>query len=133
MRLWKKTLAVAVLVPILVVSGYVIYLWATYIDEATVTGSAHGFTIGTSKREALDSVRRLGNYPHAVVYVSYGPRAGDHFTVDPASAHVEQLQEHEIWKVLLEGKGKFFNSVRLTFRDGELVEIYRHRQHFELP
>jgi hypothetical protein len=133
MRLWQKTLAIAVLVPAMVLAGYVTYLWATYIDETSVSGSAYGFTIGTSKQEALASVRRLTSYPHAVVHVSYGPRAGDHFSVAPVPANLDRLQEHDQWKVLLDGKDGFSNSVRLTFRDGELVEIYRHRKHFDLP
>ncbi len=133
MRLWQKMMAVAVLIPFLGVSGYATYLWATYIDETTVSGSAQGFTIGTSKQQVLASVRHLTSYPHAVVYVSYGHRAGDNFTVDPVSADLDLLREHDQWRVLLDGEGEFFNSVRLSFRDGELVEIHRHRQRFELP
>ncbi len=134
MRLWQKTLTIATLVPILVVAGYVAYFCATYIDETITSGTAYEFSIGTSKQVALTSVDRLSNYPNAVVYVSYGPRAGDNFTVAPVAAHIAQLQQHDQWDVLLDGDdGKFSNSVRLTFRDGKLTEIHRHRQHFELP
>lgn len=133
MRLRQKTLVAATLVPLLVVVGYLGYLWTTYIDETVTTGAAYGFTIGASKQETLAAASRLGNHPQAVVYVSYGPRAGDHFTIDPLPGHTWQLQDHDQWNVLLDGDGKFFNSVRLTFRNGELTEIHRHRQHFELP
>ena len=131
MRLWQKTLAIATLAPILAVAGYLAYLWATYIDETVTSGTAYGFAIGASKQESLTSANRIST--NAVVYVSYGPRAGDHFTVTPVPSHIEQLQQHDQWDVLLDGDGKFFNSVRLTFRNGELAEIHRHRQHFELP
>lgn len=133
MRLWQKTLVVAVLAPILAIAGYIGYLWATYLDETVTSGTAYGFTIGASKQETLRSASSLRSHPHAVVYVSYGPRAGDNFTIAPSPTHIEQLQGHDRWDVLLDGDGKFFNSARLTFRDGKLVEIHRHRQHFELP
>ena len=133
MRLWQKTLVVATLVPILAITGYFAYLWATYIDETITSGTAYGFTIGASKQEALTSAGRLNNYPQAVVYVTFGPKAGDNFTITPSPTHIGQLQEHEQWDVLLDGDGQFFDSVRLTFRDGKLAEIHRHRQYFEFP
>lgn len=133
MRLWQKTLAVSILAPILAIAGYVFYPWNTYVDETITAGAAYGFTIGNSKQEVLASVSRLNEHPHAVVYVSYGPKAGDNFTAIPSPTRLGQLQEHDQWSVLLDGGGKFSNSIRLTFRDGQLGEIYRHRQHFELP
>ena len=133
MRLWQKALAIAVLVPGLAIGGYVTYLWVTYIDETVTSGTAFGFTIGATKHEALASAGALTNHPDTVVYVSYGPRAGDNFTVPPSPTHIGQLQGHDRWQVLLDGDGNFFNSTRLIFRDGKLAEIHRHRQHFELP
>ena len=133
MRLWQKTLAVAVLAPVIAVAGYIGYLWVTYLDETITSGVAYGFTVGASKQETLGSASRLRDYPHAVVYVSYGPRAGDNFTIPPSRARIEHLEVHDQWDVLLDGNGKFFNSIRLTFKDGKLAEIYRHRKHFELP
>ncbi|MCL6711675.1 hypothetical protein M8R20_32305 [Pseudomonas sp. R2.Fl] len=128
-----KILTIAVLVPILAVAGYVGYLWATYLDETLVSGAAYGFTIGASKQEALAAARSLDDYPHAVLYISYGPRAGDHFSIAPSQARIEQLQAYDQWDVLFNGSDKFFNSVRLTFNDNRLVEIHRHRQRFEMP
>ena len=133
MRLWLKALSVAVLLPTLAITGYVGYLWATYIDETIVSGSAYGFSVGATKEEALASAKSMRGYPAAAVYVSYGHRAGDHFTFKVSQATLEHLQEHEQWEVLLDGTGRFFNTVRLTFRGGRLVKIHRHRQHFELP
>ena len=133
MRQWKIILALAVLVPILAVAGYAGYLWATYLDETVVSGTAYGFTIGASKQEALAAARRLDDHTRAVVYVSYGPRAGEHFSIAPSQARIEQLQGQDQWEVLLDGTGKFFNSIRLTFREGRLIEIHRHRKHFDGP
>jgi len=133
MRVWKKFLAVAALAPVLATAGYIGYLWITYIDETVSAGTAYGFSIGASKQEALMSANNLNGHPRAVLYVSYGPRAGENFTAVPSASQIDQLQAHDRWDVLLDGSGKFFNSVRLTFRDGKLVEIHRHRKHFELP
>lgn len=133
MQRWRRVLALAVLAPILAFAGYAAYLWATHLDETVVSGTVYGFTIGASKQEALAAARILNDHPHAVVYISYGPRAGDHFSIAPSQVRIEQLQAHDQWDVLLDGAGKFFNSVRLTFNDGRLVEIHRYRQRFEMP
>ncbi len=133
MRLWQKLLLTTVAVPLLVVAGYVCYLAATYLDETVTSGSAYGFDIGASKQETLASSARLNIYPNAVIYVSYGPRAGDHFSVEPGAVRPSQLQAHDQWDVLLDGNDEFFNTVRLIFHNGRLVEIYRHRKNFELP
>ncbi len=133
MRPLKKILTMALLAPILAFAGYAAYLWATYLDDTVVSGTAYGFTIGASKREVLAAARSLDDHPHAVVYASYGQRAGDHLSVALSQVRIEQLQGHDQWDILLDGPDNFFNSVGLTFSDGKLVEIHRHRQHFELP
>lgn len=133
MRKWKRILAVALLVPFLAIAGYAAFLWGTYLDETVVSGTAHGFAIGATKQEAFEAAGNLGGHPRAVIYVSYGKRAGDHFTIAPAQAKTDQLQAHDQWDVLLDGPDSYFNSVRLTFRDGKLVEIHRHRKYLELP
>lgn len=133
MRPWKRILVIAMLAPLLAVAGYTGYLWATYLDETVVSGTAYGFTIGASRQEVLAAARSLNDHPRAVVYISYGPRTGDHFSIAPSQVRIEQLQAHDQWDVLLDGSDKFFNSVRLTFNDDRLVEIHRHRQRFEIP
>lgn len=133
MRSWHKLLVTAVALPLLAVASYVAYLAATYIDETVTSGSAYGFEIGTTKQDALSSSVRLSGYPNAVIYVSYGPRAGDNFSIAPSAAQLDELESHHEWEVLLDDDGNFFNTIRLTFGDGRLVEIHRHRKHFELP
>lgn len=50
----------------------------------------------------------------------------------PSLEELERLAPHDFWIVQLDGPGEFSNTVRLKFRNGRLVEIYRHRQYFEL-
>jgi hypothetical protein len=133
MRPWQKLLVTAITAPVLAVAGYVAYLAATYIDKVVTSGSAYGFEIGATKEQALTSAVQLSGHPNAVIYVSYGPRAGDHFSIAPSTARPDKLVAHDQWDVLLDGNGNFFNIVRLTFHNGHLVRIYRHRQNFELP
>ena len=128
---WRKAIALFLLVP---VAGCVGFLWASYISETTSSGSAYGFSIDSSKAEsaaALSDFRRA--HPKAVVYVSSGPRAGDHFTALASEDQLHLLQPHHQWDILLNGPGEFRNVVRLTFKEDRLVDIYRHRQYFELP
>jgi len=133
MRKCKRILAVAVLAPFLAIAGYASFIWATYLGETVVSGAAYGFTIGASMEEALGTARNLLDHPQAVVYVSYGQRAGDHFTIAPAKAKIGQLRADDQWEVLLDGRDRFFSSFQLSFRDGKLVEIHGRRQYFELP
>jgi hypothetical protein len=131
---WRKTLAVAVAAPILLVGSYVGFLWATYISETTTSGAAYGFTIGSNKAQSAAAMAALRReHPKAAVYVSYGRRAGDHFTVPASMAQLNALAPHDRWKILLHGPSQFHDSIRLTFQGDTLVSIYRHRQHFELP
>ena len=134
MRTWHKALLAIVLVPAAIIVGYIAYLAATYIDETATSGSAYGFNIGSSKIQAIESMQRQrASYPSTALYVSYGPRAGDNFTLSISDVEPEKLDSHDQWKILLDGPGEFLNTIRLIFREGHLVEIHRHRQHFELP
>ena len=134
MRVWRKALLAVVLVPAVTIGGYIAYLAATYIDQTVTSGSAYGFNIGSSKIQAIEAIRhQRASYPRSAVYVSYGPRAGDTFTLSASDLKPEKLDSHDQWTVLLDGPGEFFNTMRLTFQEGHLVEVHRHRQHFELP
>ncbi|MEG3193868.1 hypothetical protein SNE32_16735, partial [Lysobacter sp. D1-1-M9] len=121
-------------VPVVVIGGYIGVLWASYKSETITSGSAYGFSIGSTMVEsaaALTDVHQA--HSQAVVYVSYGPSAGDHFTVPADATHLHALRPHEQWDVLLDCDGEFSNTVRLTSEEGRLASIYRHRQYFELP
>ena len=134
MKTWHKLLLAAVLTPVLITGGYVGYLAATYMDETVTSGSAHEFSIGSSKQQALAQASALRDaHPNAVIYVDSGPRAGDRFTVPPAVDSIEKLRAHDQWSYQLDGPTEFVNTIRLKFIDDRLVEIHRHRKYFELP
>ncbi|MBQ0711675.1 MAG: hypothetical protein KBT53_01810 [Porticoccus sp.] len=134
MKFGLKVLFIIVFIPILFVGGYVTYWWLSYIDEDVVTGSAYGFTIGDTKNEVIADFQSLrAKYSDAHVYVGYGNRAGDNFSVPANLKSQSKIYEYDKWDVLLDGQYEFFNSVDLKFENGVLIEIHRHRQNFELP
>ncbi|MBD9468765.1 hypothetical protein [Pseudoxanthomonas sp. PXM01] len=131
---WRNAIASFLLIPVVLVAGYIFFLWASYTSETTSSGSAYGFSIDSSKAEsaaALENFRQT--HPKAVVHVRSGHRAGDHFSVSASQDQLHLLKPHDQWDILLNGAGEFSNSVRLTFKGDRLVAIYRHRQYFELP
>ena len=118
----------------LFIAGYIGYQALTYIDETVVEGEAHGFDIGEPKHQTFNDVKaRLNEHPNLVIYISYGPRAGDHMTLEPVDRSYSKASQYDSWWLLLDGEGKFFNVIRLRFDNNLLVEIHRHRQAFELP
>jgi hypothetical protein len=134
MKTWHKALLAVVLSPIIAVGGYIAYFGATYINKTTRSGPAYGFTTGSTKAQALEAIfRHRDTHPRLATYVSYGPRAGDHFTLGASDMNLANLGPHDQWDVLLDGPGEFFNSIKLTFDEGRLIEIHRHRKNFELP
>ena len=131
---WRKCLAVLLATPVLLVAGYIAFLWVSYISETTSSGSAYGFSVGSTKAESAAAFTRFRQqHPEAVVYVSYGHRAGDHFTVPASVTQRDLLVPHDQWNILIDGHKQFWNVVRLNFEGDTLVSIYRHRQYFELP
>jgi hypothetical protein len=135
---WLQALLLLLLAPpialVLLIAGMFVRFKVTYLREIVTTGTAYGFDIGASKQVTLLSASLLqAKYPNAVVYVTTGPRAGDRFEAPASLESLARLSPHDRWVVLLDGSGQYWNVVRLTFEDGTLVEIYRHRQAFELP
>ena len=106
----------------------------TYIDDTVVSGRDYGFTIGSTKQEAYkDIIDVKKQFPKLMIYIDYGPRAGDNFTLEPTNDNFIQIIKHEDWNLLLDGDGEFFNIIRLKFSKDKLNEIYRHRKYFEGP
>lgn len=134
MRSRLDTVFVIVFAPLVAVGLYIAYLTATYIDETVTTGSEYGFTVGSSKGQTIDAVlRQRDKHPKVAIYVSFGERAGDTFTLGPAEINLGKLSPHDYWMVLLDGPDEFSDTVGLRFSDGRLTQIHRHRQYFELP
>jgi hypothetical protein len=122
------------LLPILVVAGYIFFLWATYIDDTITSGSKYGFTIGSSKQQIYEDISAVReDHPNLKIFVSYGPRAGDNATLEPTIDNYERALISDHWELLLDGDGEFFNVIRLKVDGDNLTQIYRHRKYFELP
>jgi hypothetical protein len=129
-----KSLLIIISLPILAIAFYVLFLWATYIDNTVTEGSRYGFTIGSTVEQTYQDIQSLKEkYPELMLYISYGPRAGDNMTVPPTKENFNTAISSEFWDLLLEGDGEFFNVIRLKSENGALTEIYRHRKYFELP
>lgn len=134
LRTLFKAIAWAAAGCVLVVSAYVAYLWATYIDQTVTTGDGYGFSVGASKKDALLDVRALSEeYPELAVHVSYGPKAGDYYLWPVDTVELDNVWPHKTWHIQLDGKNEFHNIIRLHFENDSLREIYRHRKYFELP
>jgi hypothetical protein len=114
---------------ILIVGSYIAYLTATYIDETTVTGAAHGYVIGQSKREAYDVARK-----QFVSRKIYGLHVFEPFeSFKPDEVYWAPLESNDTWTLFMSEPHSFFDTLRLRFSDGKLEQIHRHRQYFELP
>jgi hypothetical protein len=105
------------------------YLYLTYIDEAVVTGSAYGYTIGQSKRDV---------YEIATHQFRDNEISGIHImepfeTFDPSPGNFAMVESGDLWTVFPAERNDFFDTVDLHFEDGALTKVHRHRQRFELP
>ena len=119
---------------VLLIAGYIAYLAATYIDESVAVGSAYEFEIGSPKKQSFDDIKKLLNqYPHLVIYYSFGSKAGDYEIVLPIENEYSKIDPQDRWTLLLDGDGEFFNVIVLSFEENKLIKIYRHRKYFELP
>ena len=50
-----------------------------------------------------------------------------------AMAELQLVEADDDWTLLVGPERSYFNTIRLRFADGKLVEIHRHRQYFEVP
>ena len=116
----------------ILVASYVIYCWATYIDETISIGQAYGFTIGETKLEVFEKAKNV--YKNTSIYILYPLNKND---FGPHKKISFQPQDYK----LIDGRDKwvfyfdeeYFNLIKLTFEQRKLREIHRHRKNFELP
>ncbi|MCK5707228.1 MAG: hypothetical protein KAI43_06195 [Candidatus Aureabacteria bacterium] len=112
--------------------SYVGYLTFTYIDDTVITGEKYGFKIGESKEVVFQKAREL--YKDQTVYVLHPldqNNHGPHKQIGFNEKEYPLLSERDEWRIYYDEK--YFNSIRLKFKEGKLVEIHRHRKYFELP
>ena len=129
-----KFLLGIVLSPIIALAFYIAFLWITYIDETIVSGEKYGFRVGASKEEVFQNVLlQQKEHPSLFLYLNHGDRAGDYIEVQPNSISLLEVKNHKVWTLLYDGKGEYFNILRLKFDHARLAMIYRHRKYFELP
>ena len=134
MKLRYSILLNTVLGVTVVAALYLLFLWTTYINDEVTEGRKYGFVIGATKDAAFErAVAESQLNPQMYIYINYGPRAGDVIQVKLSSLSASDVAAHDRWLLLYDGRDRFSNSLRLTFKNGKLSEIYRHRQYFELP
>lgn len=145
---WGKiasTFAAIVLASLIGLGAYGFYLWATYIDKAVDAEQAYGLSIGDTKQltfEKLPSAfSEIGDSNGIFVEVraddamaaKLGIASGRHIMVPPRLDPLgfDTLAASDQWTFYAGPSHRDF--LRLSFCDGKLCRIYRHRKYFELP
>lgn len=130
----KRAFLIIALLPVVIVAGYVVFLWASTIHDSVEAGTKYGFTIGETKKEAhSDLLEWRDKYPELIV-ITYAEVDG--YTQKQfikLSLEFDELKNYNQWRVHLNGERVGSNSIRLTFENDSLTNIYRHRQYYELP
>ena len=132
MKILIRIILISVVVIIVGLIGYFVYLKATYIDDTVLAGEAYGFKIGDTQEETY--FRTKNAFDSQAVFIlfpldknGYGPHKELKFTDEEFNI----LREREKWEFFFDDG--FFDSLKLTFKNGKLTSIHRHRQKFELP
>ena len=110
------------------------YLAATMIDETVTEGAAYGFTIGATKADAFKLATTAFADGPLFIREARGrsgePRIGQRVPLRLAPESFTLLEDQDVWEFFFdEGDPDY---LRLTFESGQLAEIRRHRQYFEL-
>ena len=129
-----KFLKTLIFVSISILALYVSFLWITYIDSTTSSGSKYGFTIGANKEEVYDRIiLQQQSYPDLYFYIRSGKQSKDFIEAPVKSVPLARIKNFERWGLQFDGKHEYFNVLKLTFTENRLIEIHRHRKYFELP
>ena len=120
----------------ILIIGIITFNYVTYIDDLQISGSAYGFTIGSTKKETVEDIKiLLTNNPNVVVRIKYGPRVMDKKLVKITKTAYSELEPHNFWWILLDDTADniYADGIKLFFDNERLIKIYRHRKYFELP
>jgi hypothetical protein len=108
------------------------YLWGTYIDETITSGEGYGFEIGETKEQVYYKASEF--FQDSKVFFLYPL---DEQGIDPekefkfSTEEYKVIKNRDVWKFY--SNESFIDFITLAFKKGELVEIRRRRQKFELP
>ena len=132
MKLLLKISCVVVIIAICALLCHIVYLWATYIDEAITSGEGYGLKIGDTKEQVYHKAGELFKdkkvyFLHPIDERRYGP----HKELGFSSDEYEMIKDRDLWEFYF--TEDYFDSITFTFRDDHLIRIYRHRKKFELP
>lgn len=115
-----------------VVLSVIGFMWATYIDVLVESGSAYGFGIGDTKRQAY--LKLQSEYSDQDMWMMHPVNEqglGPFVSLGHGQPPYDSLVSRELWAVHF-GKSHW-NVLRLSFQGDRLVKIFRHRQYFEFP
>lgn len=130
----KKAFLIVALLPVVAIAGYVLYLWNYTIHDSVYEGTKYGFTIGEDKADAHVNLLEWRKLHPELILITYAKVDGhDQEQLVKLSLEFEDLQKYNQWRVHLNGEMGGSNSIRLTFENDSLKNIYRHRQYYELP
>jgi len=119
---------------VVAIAGYVLYLWTYTIHDSVYEGTKYGFTIGEDKADAHMNLLEWRKSHPEFILITYAKVDGhDQEQLVKLSLEFEDLQKYNQWRVHLNGEMGGSNSIRLTFENDSLKNIYRHRQYYELP
>jgi len=114
---------------IALILGYVGFMWISYTCKSVIEGSGYGYSIGSSKVEALSTAEKL----YRKKQITLGCNRYDE--EDPRNNLINITKDASLF--YKEEKWEFYFScdsfVTLHFENDHLIEIHRHRQYFELP
>ncbi len=129
-----KYLGYLVAIFVVAIVGYVCFLWASTIHDTMTEGEKYGFSIETTKKEAFSDVLLLRvEYPNLAIYSYVEVELQAQSQLIDLNFQYDDLKHYDQWRLNLNGKRKYNNSIRLNFKDDKLISLYRHRQFYELP
>lgn len=103
-----------------------------YIGEIITNGSAYGFDIGTNKQIAFENLLEKSKCKE-ITYISYfSPKSKNKNELSIIEENDNEILSIDTWQLRMKSWVPIDN-LRLKFENGSLIEIYRHRDLFEVP
>ena len=109
----------------------VVVLASYTVDETVTSGEAYGFSIGESKDLVADRLKAPSqNRKWHIVLMGATPK--EFRKIDVGELEANDLPEDGVVSLRMAADNAV-NTLGLTFSDGRLTQLYRHRQLSELP